>query len=88
MQSAWRPRYPIQSRTPIDDDASGGHLRILIQIPQIQPTGIIDSGEQRRVRRRPSDVVDIVAVVLERVERLVLFQAPEFDSPVEGGRQE
>lgn len=40
------------------------------------------------MRRRPSDVIDVVAVVLERIERLVLFQAPEFDGPVDGGCQE
>ena len=40
------------------------------------------------MRRRPGDVVDIVTVVLERVERLVFFQTPEFDGPVKGGREE
>lgn len=40
------------------------------------------------MRRRPSDVVDVVAIVLERVQWLVLLEAPELDRPVEGRREE
>ena len=37
---------------------------------------------------RPSHVVNVIAVVLERVERPVLFEAPQLDGPVDGGGEE
>jgi hypothetical protein len=37
---------------------------------------------------RPSDVIDVIAVVLERVKRPVLLQAPELDGPIDGRREE
>ena len=37
---------------------------------------------------RPSDIIDIVTVVFEGVERSVLFQAPQLDGPIDGGGEE
>ena len=36
----------------------------------------------------PGDIIDIVSIVLERVERPVLFQAPQLDGPIDGGGEE
>lgn len=40
------------------------------------------------MNRRPGHIINIIAIVLEWVQRAVLLEAPELDGPVDGGREE
>lgn len=74
------------------------HLRIRIQIPQIEPPGPIDRAKRRRMSRVPFDVVHIVVRLVERVQRRDRVRlcrrlreatcAPQLDRPVDRAREE
>ena len=59
------------------------YLRVLIEIPNVQTSHAVDGGKDGRMNGRPGDIVHIVAVVFERVQRLVLLDAPQFQRPVD-----
>lgn len=50
------------------------HLSVVVEVPQVQAAHAIHGGEESGMHGRPHDVIDIVCVVLERVQRLVVLK--------------
>ena len=69
-----RPGDPVERRrAAVHHGARRRHLRLRVEVPDVQPAGAVDGGEQGRVQRRPGGVIYVVRVVLERVQRLSLL---------------
>lgn len=69
--AARRRRRPARVRAR--PAAPGPHLRVVIQVPQIQAPHPVHAGEERGMHWRPHDIVDIVGIVFKGVERLVVL---------------
>lgn len=61
----------------LGDQRALPHLRVVVQVPQIQTTHAVHGGEERGVHGRPHHVVDVVCVILKRVQRLVLLRGTQ-----------
>lgn len=53
------------------------HLGVVVEVPEVQAAHAVHGGEHGGVHGRPRDVVDIVGVVLEGVQRLVVLRGRE-----------
>ena len=50
------------------------HLSVVVEVPQVEVTHSVNAGKQCRMGGGPHDVVHIVRVVLEGVQRLIVLQ--------------
>lgn len=44
------------------------YLRVVVQVPQVEASGEVHAGKQRRVCWRPHGIVDVITAILEGVE--------------------
>lgn len=56
------------------------HLCVIVEVPQVDASESVHTGEESGVHRRPHDIIHIIRVVLERVQRLVTLQQRETHS--------
>ena len=64
------------------------HLCVIVEIPEVKATHAVHAGEEGRVDGRPAYVVHIVTVILERVQRTILLNAPQLHRPIKRRREE
>lgn len=86
LLSVRRPYASIERCSLIDGHGHRGQLSVQVQIPNIEHALAIDGGEHRGMDWRPSNVVDVVAAIFERIQWLRLFHAPQLKGPIETGR--
>ena len=65
VEPALGPGDPVERRPALHHHAGAGHLRVLVEVPEVQPAGAVPGGEQGRVDRRPekSNTNDSLEVV-------------------------
>ena len=64
----------IDAAKPVVKGACARYLSVVVEVPQVKMAHSIHTRKQRRVSGRPHDVVDVIRVVLERVQRLVVLK--------------
>lgn len=70
-----RLRCPAGSAWAPDRAATrAAHLRVVVEVPEVQAPHPVDAGEERGVHGGPHDVVHVVRVVFKGVEWLVVLQ--------------
>lgn len=50
------------------------HLRVVVEVPQVQAAHAVHGGEHGRMHGRPHDIIHIVGIVLKRVQRFVVLE--------------
>lgn len=50
------------------------HLSVIVEVPQVQTTHPIHGGKESRMHRGPTDIIDIVCIILKRVQWLVVLE--------------
>ena len=50
------------------------YLCLVVEVPEVEPAHAVDAGEERGVDGRPLHAVHVVAVVLERVDELLVLR--------------
>lgn len=53
------------------------HLCVIVEVPQVDASESVHTGEESGMNRRPHDIINIIWVVLKRVQRLVILQQRE-----------
>lgn len=50
------------------------YLRVIVEVPQVDASKSVHTGEESGMYRRPHDIINIIGVILKRVQRLVILQ--------------
>ena len=60
VEAALGPGHSVESRPALHHHAGAGNLRVLVEVPEVEPPGAVHCREQGRVLRGPGTVVNIV----------------------------
>lgn len=53
---------------------TSSHLSVVVEVPEVKAAHAVHGGKHGRMHGRPHDVIDIVRVVFEGVQRLVVLE--------------